>query len=223
MPSFAPDFTTLILAKQVLNVSTSSDDALIGNLIAASTPLITSYCARDFAFMANRDETYPPTNRTYLAVRHSPIQKITSITASGVLLTAGTDYLLDAYDQSLGMVYRSPAWYGEYIIGGLVGDIRAGARMIEIVYDSGYYLPADSTNYKAGDPVSLPLDLTFAANQIVARMYFQTKRQAFGLDMIKEGDLMYKYYIQGSETNNATGLTQIEAGLLNKYRRTLVQ
>lgn len=73
----------------------ADDDALkilIGDLNDRASAAIEDYCRRDFIEHANQVEKYDGTDDAFLDLRGWPIISITSVTADGVALVAGTDY-----------------------------------------------------------------------------------------------------------------------------------
>jgi len=161
-----------------------------------------------------------------LILKEWPIVSITSFSSSDTALTLNTDYRLDAQDMANGMVYRELGWEPRVLVTGLVNDIVAAARTLDIVYVAGYYLPADVTtapadpHYVAGDASSLPLEISGIADEMVVSAWYKIKRQSEGLKAYSEGGISFTFQDYANTVN--MGISDEHAVILNYYKRTVI-
>jgi hypothetical protein len=154
-PPATTALTLLATAKGDLNVTTSTDDAFITNLIDRASGIVSEYCGwplgkesivetfrfgTDFGIGPANQQVAPygtPLNVKFrpLILQYSPVVTLTSVVENGVTLTAGTDYEIDA---PAGLIYRLRT----------VGNTNTRSwwniPTVVVTYDAGYALPGDS-------------------------------------------------------------------------------
>jgi hypothetical protein len=221
--------TTLANAKIVAGIpsSVTTYDATLEYLINKVSGKIRNYLGRTLA-RSTTTEKLPATSRQYLILKEWPIVSITSLSSSDTALTLNTDYRLDAQDMASGMVYRELGWEPRVLVTGLVNDIVAAARTLDIVYVAGYYLPADVTvapadpHYVAGDASSLPLEISGIVDEMVVEEYLRIKTHSQGVTGYSEGGISYTW--AGSRNINTVnmGISDEHAVVLNNYKRTVI-
>jgi len=219
--------TTLANAKIVAGIpsSVTTYDSTLEYLINKVSGKIRNYLGRTLA-RSTTTEKLPATSRQYLILKECPIVSITSLSSSDTALTLNTDYRLDAQDMASGMVYRELGWEPRVLVTGLVNDIVAAARTLDIVYVAGYYLPADVTtapadpHYVAGDTSSLPLEISGVADEMVVSAWLKIKRQSEGLKAYSEGGISFTFQDYANTVN--MGISDEHAVVLNYYKRTVI-
>lgn len=210
--------TTLSNVKAIAGIpaATTTDDALLELLINSASQTIAGYCDRIFG-RSTYTEYIPATNRQKLLLRQWPIVAVSSVTNDNVPYVLNTDYRLDDQDKAQGNVYRETGWEGQYLVTGMTNDPVASKRIVSVSYTAGYYLPSDP-NYVAGDPASLPFDISMVCTQMATDAYYMTKRGGYGnLKSLTEGGLSYTWGIDQSQYGS------LSAGIADKYALTLNQ
>jgi hypothetical protein len=212
--------TTLPDVKTLLGITDSTQDARLELIVNACSRRIEQYCGRTFA-RASLTETYTPSGRQLLILRNYPIVSVSSVVDQGNTLVQGTDYIFSPEYANSGFLYRENGWNGPTVNRDfLTTDTVAGKRTIIVTYVAGYYLPAD-LGYVAGASTSLPFDLNYACARLACSDFVLARQGNFGgLTAMSEGGLSYSW---GTPiTNNASGISQEVAGMLNKYKRLAI-
>ena len=218
MANNALDLTVVANAKLIACVSTTTDDALFALLITRVSALIGTFLERNIA-VASYDEFYPATDRQLLTLKNWPTQAIVQVTAQGVVLTDGSDFLHDAKDDDRGQLYMESGWSGTILATGLTLDPVARSRDIEVSYKAGYYLPNDPS-YQPGIRFSLPLEISDACDTEVVRRYWEAKNRTIGVDSWKEGGYSVNLH-KPTAMDDPNGLTEQTQAILRKYKRAV--
>lgn len=217
-------FTTLADVKTLAGITDNSQDTRLELLINATSMYIESYCQRKFARQTLTNEEYAPSNRQLLILRNYPIVSVSSLSIDDTVQTQGTDYIVSSEYSKSGMLYRMQGWTGQSVNREyLTTDPVAMKRTIKVTYIAGYYLPAD-VGYVAGAEASLPFDLQYACNLMTLSAFIQAQKRNFdGLSSMSENGLSYAWGDLNNSKNNQSGIATMSAGILNKYRRVVVE
>jgi len=189
--------TTVDLAKAAAGVTSSSYDTLFESLVNRVSAAVSAHCNRIF-LRQMYDEWYSPTPRQYLLLRQAPIWTVTSIARDGTLLVQDTDYQLFDNDLTAGMIFSEFAWPGTVLVHGVGNDPVATTRNYEVVYEAGWYLPQNAGMYVAGNPDSLPLEVSDVVEQIVFQRYLRVIGESIGADSTSEGQESTTWASDGS-------------------------
>lgn len=156
------DLTTSTAVKSYLDISASTWDTLLGNLITQCTEWIEGYCGgRRFVkpssavteyYDGDRDDD----GRTILFLKSYPIVSITSISYMSGAYNAPTWNLFDAASYYLPDTTKNEVHFAE---------LPVGRQNIKVIYTAGY------------ESASLPNDLVLACIQLVARQFNKRKSQ----------------------------------------------
>lgn len=216
---------SLAYTKPFLGIASgdTSQDSFVGDLINASSVQIETYLGYSFARQVITGETYAPVERQLVVLREWPVISVQQVVGPDGLLTAGSDYFFQTQDAPRGTIFAPFGWSGNYAVGGLTLDTMAGLRDYAIDYTCGYYLPGDGS-YSAGDPASLPLDISMCCAKMVSKQFFIVRRQMEGLESASEGGLSYRGHrpIRGSGYEDSTGIDPEHVALLRPYKRLTV-
>ena len=222
MPVITNALTTLNNVKTIAGIAltNTTPDALLTRLINSLSQAAESYCGRSFA-RASYTETYNGNGRQVLLLRHWPVISVSLVTDNDAALTVNVDYFLDTQDKDVGRLYRPQGWSGNYYPRGMTMEPVAGTRNLEVTYIAGYYMPSDSL-YVEGNATSLPIDISYAIDEAVVAQYNLAKLSGQGLKALSEGGLSYTWDTGMDSSNNASGISQKMAGVLNKYKVTAI-
>ena len=221
------DLTTLANVKTLIQITDSSQDALISLLITSVSAQIESYCGRSFGW-ADYDETLASNNRQILQCDNWPINNITFVKQHGNTLVQGQDYQVYPRYLNSGQVYRGSGWTGASWVRGLTADPYTGEYIYEVSYMAGYVLPGQTPPVMPLVAPALPADLQLCAMQMVAKVYALSNSGNLGenLNSIAEGGLSYSW---DNPAKIPSDLFQVIAGMpvqfaqiLNGYRRWVV-
>jgi len=201
MPNGTVDTTialiTLTDAKVFLKVAsaTTSEDAIIADLINGSSVWINNYCDRTFINAAELTEYYDGDGGDSLYLRQWPVVSITSLYQDFTRAWT-SDYAIDVtanvqIDSVSGIL---TLWNNESVFSRGSGNVRA-------IYRAGY-------NHNS----NVPYDLQFACRKLVAWKYFQDYSQRrYGVSSESQGDRTVNY------TNDPL-LPDVKQ-ILDRYRR----
>jgi len=218
------DLTTLANVKTLIQITDSSQDALISLLITSVSAQIESYCGRSFGW-ADYDEILTSNDRQILQCENWPINSITFVKQRGNTLVQGQDYQVYPRYLNSGQVYRGAGWTGASWVRGLTADPYTGEYIYEVSYMAGYLLPGQTPPVLPLVSPSLPADIQLCAMQMVAKVYALSNSGNLGenLNSIKEGGLAYSW---DNPAKIPSDLFQVIAGmpvqfaqLLNPYKR----
>lgn len=222
MPVIENAVTTLSNVKLSAGIASgdTSQDALLTKLINSLSVTIETYLGRTLA-RTTYTEYYNGLGRQRILLRSYPVQSVVYVKDSGTTLTENTDYYVQQQDKDIGVLFRPTGWPANVVNRGMTLDPVAGSRNIEVQYIAGYYMPA-SLNYVEGASNSLPLDISNAADDFIAARFNYIRQGGQGLTGLREGGLSYTWAAGSSSSNNASGLSQELAGVLNKYKEYVV-
>jgi hypothetical protein len=201
MPIGTVDTTIALIAladaKTFLKIATltTSEDAIVSDLINECSVWINSYCNRKFINAAELTEYYDGDGTGILHVRQWPIVSITSLYSdysrawtSDTAIDVSADVQVDTESGSLTL------WNNQTVFPRGTGNIR-------LIYRAGY-------TYNS----TVPYDLQLACRKQVAWKYFQDYSQRrYGVSSESQGDRTVNY----TNDPRLPDVTQI----LNRYRR----
>jgi hypothetical protein len=170
--------TTIQKVKSYLpEISDSSDDNFIQDLIDDVQSTIESYCGRKFDV-----DTFTETQMCKHKVfpKNTPLKSVESIIRDDNVLTAADYKIRGNYIQFLGDMKV-------YTMAGSVVYANDSKSEVTISYTAGY------------DPDKMPKDLTLAATKLVAIEYKDSRENRLGVEQESEGDVKYTYSKKDSE------------------------
>lgn len=172
--------STVAEYKQLMQVTTSADDALIATALDNATAIIEQNATSLLFSSQTKTEYYSGCGRSGLVLRSRPVTSITSIYyddtgyfgapssfGASTLLTSGVDYALELSEPGIsmsGIVRRIGGVWGQSRVrvgGDLVGYVEPGIGNIRVTYTAGY----DGTTWVA--PSNLKLLCSLIARQII--------------------------------------------------------
>ena len=166
--------TTVANVKTYLDISDTSQDTKIEQLINSVSDDIASRCNRVF-LSAERTEKLTGNGRQTLLLTYYPITDVKSVTVDSAALTEGTDFDVLADEGSLfkvngvwtkpevNQVFRPP-----YIPEIPYADENSLKHNIEAVYTAGYILPYQASSGETPVVPTLPYDLEMACIKMIA-------------------------------------------------------
>ena len=102
------DLTTLADVKLWLNISTSTDDALLTRLITAASRFIETWSNRSFSGVASFTETRNGSGLYRLMLANYPVTAVASVTVNTVLIPLASSSVASGYFwDSVGNIYLS--------------------------------------------------------------------------------------------------------------------
>lgn len=172
--------TTVAEYKQLMQITTSADDALIAAALDNATAIIEQNATSMLFTSQTMTEYYSGGGRSTLVLRSRPVTSISSLyyddtgyfgAATGFgassLLTSGVDYVLELSQPGLsmsGIVHRIGGIWGKSRVrvgSDLVGYMEPGLGNIKITYTAGY----DGVNFQI--PSNIKLLNNLLARQII--------------------------------------------------------
>jgi len=202
-PATSSALTTTDAVKEVLDITGTSKDAKIANLIARASSVIAGHCGRVMGVQRVQETFRMPycVPRWGLPVLPltlaSPARAIESVVTDGNTLSAGTDY---EYDLDRGQIWR------------LSGNARINwiGAVTTVVYSTGWMLPGDS-------PRDLPAAIEEQAIALVASAYAggSFRDPAIASDT-SEGIGTIRYFDRGA------GGMRVDANMADALRRYVV-
>lgn len=203
MASVAHAITTTAKVKTYLGISSSTDDALIDQLVSYATDAIEGFCGnRRFKRTTYTNELYDADGQRDLLLRQWPASAV-----SAVEYRAGS--------------VSSPSWtafpaddFLTYLAEGVIGFLAPLPRVrqgVRVTYDAGYLIDFTAENTPASH--NLPFDLCLVATELAAKLY--EGRKALGVaTMATEGQSVTFADAQGA-------LTPAHKTILKRYQRRL--
>jgi hypothetical protein len=199
--------TTLATVKTDWNITGTTDDTFINNLIARCSLSISQYLNRTLGLGTYLDTFRPDKqsnsvfidcgNCAPLRLRNWPLVSIDSIIEGTVTLAENTDF---EADYATGLVHRLDK----------SGNPRDwGFDIISVTYHAGYVLPGDSSGTR-----SLPLDIEDAASRMVYMRYVERGRDPMIAEDTMFGLGTIKYFNRAENGNMPPDVIDI----LNNYR-----
>jgi uncharacterized phiE125 gp8 family phage protein len=127
-PAVDQDLCTLDDVKLHLGITDTSKDALLSDLITRASAMIETYLGRTIAIQTYTETWRAPATyrRDSITLAYAPVTALTSVTETGMALTADTDY---EFESNTGIIYR--------ITDAPSTRLRFGYEVI-VVYDSGW-------------------------------------------------------------------------------------
>jgi hypothetical protein len=119
-----------------------------------------------------------------------------------------TNFTVDENDFERGLLFRDLGWGKTQYNAGLTGDPIGERRTYTVDYTYGYVLPQDDG---APDDRTLPYDLEQIVIDLVANKFQMNNLESWGLSMIKQGRITYRF-TEGD-------LDFIQKTTLNQYRK----
>ncbi len=189
------DLTTLANAKQWLNITVTTDDALIQRLITAFSAAIQTYLNRTIAVTAYT-ENRTGTGSNTIALTNYPIQSITSLVVGQQTINASPDGYQSGYVFDERMLYL--------IEGSLIGSNYAPGRFpkwpplgVHVSYSAGF--------------TTVPFDLEQACIEVVGLRYKEKDRIGVQSKTLATETISYVL----------SALSQSGAAIINNYRRVV--
>ena len=201
--------TTLARAKQVLEISGSSKDAVLTMFILGASKFIETYCNRQFGRATVSNELLNGRGGKSLYVKRSPIISGQSVSLERINgIGSGSDWqVLD----SNGYVIDYKA--GRFVFNGAngwqtgvsEGHFEEGVQNYRANYTGGFYLPKDS-QYQDGtdDDLDLPFDLEMACISLVGSAFRQRKSRGISSQKVFQVQLTFSKGLQDDPDLKAT-------------------
>ena len=142
----AIDLTTLTTAKEWLQVTDTSSDALISRLISSSSRSICNYLNRNDLHSQSYSEAYSGTGTSRLCPVNYPITAVASVAIDGMSVSAASSFTAAGYRFSDTVIILN---------GGQ--KFTRGIENVEIVYTAGY--------------ATIPEDIVQACVMMIATQY----------------------------------------------------
>lgn len=166
--------TTIANVKTYLDISDTSQDSKIEQLINSVSDDIASRCNRVF-LSAERTEKLTGNGRQTLLLTYYPITDVKSVTANDTALTEATDFDVLADEGSLlkieGVWPKIESYQmlrPPYIPELPYVDENSIKRNIEVVYTAGYILPYQAASGETPVVPTLPYDIEMACIKMIA-------------------------------------------------------
>lgn len=194
------DLTTLAMVKSYLDITDSSKDTILSQLIKVSSAQIVSYCGRDFA-QTTVDEALPSEGGYRLVLSGFPVTTLTSVKYKTVAVDTDEYYLNPA---KAGFLDNTSSW-----------ENTDDALDYVIRYTYGYILPS-----MAGTR-DLPYDVEQAAVELTKINYLNKSRDTSisKEDFPQVYSVDYGSFDSPSSVAAASSLPLTVAALLAPYRR----
>lgn len=199
--------TTLTRAKQVLEISGSSKDAMLTMMIAGASKFIETYCNRKFGRATVSNELLSGRGGKRLNVKRAPIisgQSITLERRVGInddWDTISSDVYVIDYNAGSFILNGSNSWE----TGAFAGHFVEGVQNYRASYVGGFYLPAHA-NYQDGtdDDLDLPFDLEMACIELVGNAFRKRKSSGIASQKVFQVQLTFTKGIQDNPDLKAT-------------------
>ena len=211
--TFALDnrLTTRTNVKQEINISSTTNDAFIDNLVLRASDAVESYTGRKFQKL-DITETLQSQGQPLLVLSHRPVQSITQIKFDGSTISS-TTYEID--DKNAGILFRKSSWTNTLMRSHFIENIPRfiGERDWSVRYVYGFDLP-NSTLYSAST-AKLPNDVEHATIQAIKAWYLERDRNP-RLRMQRIGDAQESLF--APENVDSFALPPISLALLSRWR-----
>ena len=154
----AGDLTTLENVKGWMNISTTTDDALLNRLISASSQFVQTWVSRQFS-VVDKTETRNGTGTSMMALSAQPVLSVASVVIGGQSILASSDGVRAGFVFDARMLY-------------LIGyTFPMAPQNVKIIYKYGYRksaeaatIPATPTYTIAVARLSLPWNADLSVN-----------------------------------------------------------
>jgi len=147
----AADLTTVANLKQWLNISTTTDDALLARLVTACSTAIQNYLNRQFASASYTDNIDGEATNAIILGNY-PVTAVASLTIDGIAIPSSTGTGVPGFVWDM---------YGVQLVPGLYQFTRGNGN-ITVSYTAGY--------------AAIPLDLEQACIEFAALRYKERAR-----------------------------------------------
>lgn len=190
--------TTTAKVKLFLGISSSSDDAVIDQIVNYVTDMIESYCGRRFLKTTYTNEVYDTNNQNRIFLKQLPVCALTTVEyrSGGVVNPTWNTYIAEGY-----LLYAKEGYV--YFFSKLP-KVMQGLRF---TYDAGFLI--DFTT-EGSATHTLPLDITGVATQIAAAIHDRRKSQ--GVKMLMTEGQRVEF------TDNVDDLMKQHSNILKKYQ-----
>lgn len=190
---------TLATVKTELGISSSTDDAYLERVIAASTDTISAFCRRTFHYETGIVEKVSGSATPYMTLAKAPLVSIASITYDGSTVDS-TDY--EIHDAKAGLVYNKGTWIW-YATGGAgithLPKVGTERKMYTVTYTGGYITAAQDNGTTLIR--NLPYDLEDACVQLVNYRYKARARDmSIASESLLNASVSYKQPVVTAET-----------------------
>ena len=209
MAALDNSLTTLARAKQILEISGTSKDAILTMLIAGASKFIESYCQRQFGRQTVSNQLLNGRGGQRLYVKRAPIISGQTVTLERL---AGVDSNSDweTIDSNTYVVEYSAGCFAlvgsnEWRAPGQGGVFTEGVQNYRASYVGGFYLPKDS-EYQDGtdDDLDLPFDLEMGCISLVGNSFRQRKSRGISSQKVFQVQLTFSKGLQDDPDLKAT-------------------
>jgi hypothetical protein len=210
-PATTYDLTTLETVKTELEITGSTQDSFIGELIRQASGDVARYCNRVLALESVREVIRIPWRSTAgeessrLWLRRVPVVSITLVTENATTLVEGTDF---ECDQETGRLTRLAG--GDALWWNSGGGTWGWSGVVVVEYSGGYELLPD-----------LPYDIERSTIDLIKRRYYSRSRDP-ALRSQQVLDIITKSYTAESSEPTVRGLPRSIAERLDDYVRAQV-
>jgi len=165
-PATNKKLATLGQVKQELEITNSTDDAFLNDLIDRMSGKIEDFCHRIFSKQTYREKVAGSGNKIIL-LTHTPI-----ISVSSVICDSDPVIDYEIYDAEAGELYREVGWTWDGTIwwkASSFPSFNGQAQNFTVTYDAGYVLPGDD------EAQTLPKTIEDACIQCVKEAYLKRR------------------------------------------------
>jgi len=165
-PAENKKLTTLEQVRQELEITNSTDDAFLVDLIDRMSGKIEDFCRRTFAKQTYQEKVAGYGDKILL-LAHTPIISVSAVTCDSDPIT---DY--EIYDSEAGELYRGAGWTWDGTIwwkNSSFPSFNGQAQNFTITYEAGYVLPGDE------GMKTLPATIEDACIQCVKEAYMRRR------------------------------------------------
>lgn len=209
MAALDNSLTTLARAKQILEISGTSKDAILTMLIAGASKFIETYCKRQFGRQTVSNELLSGRGGKRLYVKRAPIisgqtvtlERIASINSASDWETVDSNIYVVDYNAGCFILQNSNSWSSP----GQGGVFTEGDQNYRASYVGGFYLPKDS-QYQDGtdDDLDLPFDLEMGCISLVGNAFRQRKSRGIASQRVFQVQLTFSKGLQDDPDLKAT-------------------
>ena len=165
-PAANKKLTTLEQIKQELEITNSTDDAFLNDLIDRMSGRIEDFCHRIFAKQTYQEKVAGFGDKILL-LTHTPIISVSSVLCDSSPIT---DY--EIYNANAGELYRSIGWAWDATVWWKASSFPSSnnpEQNFTVVYEAGYVLPGDD------EAQTLPKTIEDACIQCVKEAYLKRR------------------------------------------------
>lgn len=209
MAALDNSLTTLARAKQILEISGTSKDAILTMLIAGASKFIETYCQRQFGRQTVSNQLLNGRGGKRLYVKRAPIisgqtvtlEHLAGIDSNSDWETVDSNTYVVEYQAGCFVLTGSNAWRAP----GQGGVFNEGVQNYRASYVGGFYLPKDS-EYQDGtdDDLDLPFDLEMGCISLVGNSFRQRKSRGISSQKVFQVQLTFSKGLQDDPDLKAT-------------------